>query len=182
MRFAINTAKTWNNLNHLYYQADMSNWWDLSLWSWSLIVERKVRIGIWGTYICADVLIMVQLPYKMVRWYRAVSMREMVSNKEGGIGNWKLADISTQQVMDGIISPSTWYRHQMEAHSALLALCAGNSPASNAKLSCVFDASQNKLLSKHSNGRLPGTPWCSCDVSLMKHRGICGYMYVCMYV
>ena len=164
---------------------------EVSLWSWSLIVERKVRIGIWGTYICADVLIMVQLPYKMVRWYRAVSMGEMVSNKEGGIGNWKLADISQQQKMNGIISPSTWYRHQMEAHSALLALCAGNSPAngefpsqraSNAELSCVFDVSQSKFLSKRSNGRLPGTPWCSCDVSLMKHRGICRYMHVCIYV
>ena len=29
--------------------------------------------------------------------------------------------------MDGI-EPETWWRHQMEAFSALLAICAGNSP------------------------------------------------------
>ena len=69
-----------------------------------------------------------------------------------------------------------WWRHQMEAFSALLALCVGNSPVtgefppqrtSNLEHWCFFDVGHGKLLSKRSNGRWPGTPWISCDVSLM---------------
>ena len=54
----------------------------------------------------------------------------------------------------------SWWRHQMETFSALLALCEGNSPvigqwipltkASDAELWCFFDLGLNKRLSKQS--------------------------------
>ena len=55
-------------------------------------------------------------------------------------------------------SRSAWWRRQMETFSALLALCAGNSPvtgefppqmASNAELWCFSWSAPNKQLSKH---------------------------------
>ena len=59
---------------------------------------------------------------------------------------------------DSIQPISSWWRHQMETLSALLAICAGNSPvsgefprtkASDAELFYVFfDLCQNKRLSK----------------------------------
>ena len=75
-----------------------------------------------------------------------------------------------------ITTCNTWWRHQMEAFSALLAHYAGNSPvtgefpsqtASNVEILCLFDIGQCKLLSKRSNGRWSGTPWCSRDVSVI---------------
>ena len=54
-----------------------------------------------------------------------------------------------------------WWRHQMETFSALLAICAGNSPVSGEFLAqrpvtrsfdVFFDARLNKRLSKHSRG------------------------------
>ena len=56
---------------------------------------------------------------------------------------------------------STWWRHQMETFSALLALCAGNSPVSvnsphkgqwRGALTFFFDLRLIKRLSKHSRG------------------------------
>ena len=64
----------------------------------------------------------------------------------------------------------TLWRHEMEAFSALLALCEGNRPvtgrfpsqrASNADLWCSFDVRLNKVLNKQSNGWWIETPWCS---------------------
>ena len=55
----------------------------------------------------------------------------------------------------------TWWRHQMETFSALLALCAGNSPVSGEfpaqrpvtrSFDVYFDLHLIKLLSKHSRG------------------------------
>ena len=54
-----------------------------------------------------------------------------------------------------------WWRHQMEAFSALLAICAGNSPVSGEfptqkpvtrSFDVCFDLRPNKRLSKHSWG------------------------------
>ena len=64
----------------------------------------------------------------------------------------------------------SWWRHQMEAFSALLAPCAGNSPvigefpsqmASNAELRYLCDVSWSKLLSKRPNDDL-GRIWVVC--------------------
>ena len=55
----------------------------------------------------------------------------------------------------------TWWRHQMETFSALLAICAGNSPASGEfpaqrpvtrSLDVFFDLRLNKRLRKQSRG------------------------------
>ena len=65
----------------------------------------------------------------------------------------------------------SWWRHQMETFSALLALCAGNSPltkTSDDELWCFFYLCLNKRLSKQPWGWWFETPSCSlwrhCDV------------------
>ena len=59
------------------------------------------------------------------------------------------------------IRPNTWWRHQMEAFSALLAICARNSPVSGEfpvqwpvtrSFDVFFDLRLNEWLSKHSWG------------------------------
>ena len=63
----------------------------------------------------------------------------------------------------------SWWRHQMETFSALLAFCAGNSPVPGEfpaqrpvtrSFDVVFDLRLNKLLSKQSWGWWVETPWC----------------------
>ena len=71
----------------------------------------------------------------------------------------------------------SWWRHEMETFSALLAICAGNSPvpgefptkkASDAELWCFLCLRPNKQLSKHSWGWWFETPswplWRHCNV------------------
>ena len=62
----------------------------------------------------------------------------------------------------------TWWRHQMETFSVLLALCAGNSPVTGEFFSqrrvtqsfeVFFDLRPNKRLSKQSRRRWFETPW-----------------------
>ena len=61
----------------------------------------------------------------------------------------------------------TWWRHQMETFSALLAICAGNSPVSGEfpaqgpvtrNFDVFFDLRMNERLSKHSWGWWLETP------------------------
>ena len=61
----------------------------------------------------------------------------------------------------------TWWRHEMETFSALLALCAGNSPVAGEfpaqrpvtrSFDVFFDLRLNKRLSKQSWGWWSGTP------------------------
>ena len=61
----------------------------------------------------------------------------------------------------------TWWRHQMETFSALLAICAGNSPVTGEfptqrpvtrSFDIFFDLRLNKRLSKHSRGLWLETP------------------------
>ena len=63
--------------------------------------------------------------------------------------------------------PCTWWRHQIETFSALLAICTGNSPVTGEFLSqrpvtrsfdVFFDLRLNKRLSKHSWGWWFETP------------------------
>ena len=74
----------------------------------------------------------------------------------------------------------TWWRDEMEASSALLALCAGNSPVTGEfpaqrqvtrSFDVFFDLRQNKRLSKQSRCWWFETPlrllWCHCNVALM---------------
>ena len=64
----------------------------------------------------------------------------------------------------------TWWRHQMETFSALLALCAGNSPVTGEfpsqrpvteSFDVFFDLRLNERLSKQAWGRWFETPSCS---------------------
>ena len=73
-----------------------------------------------------------------------------------------------------------WWRHQMETFSALLAICAGNSPVTGEfpaqrpvtrSFDVFFDLHLNKRLSKQSWGWWFETQllslWCHCMVSLL---------------
>ena len=77
-----------------------------------------------------------------------------------------------------------WLRHQMETFSALLALCAGNSPLTGEFPSqrpvtrsfyVFFDLRLNKRLSKQSWGWWFETPlwsfWCHCNDHITVCRG-----------
>ena len=68
---------------------------------------------------------------------------------------------------DGSSGDLTWRRHQMETFSALLAICAGNSPVSGEfpaqrpvtrSFDVFFDLCPNKRLSNHSWGWWFETP------------------------
>ena len=76
-----------------------------------------------------------------------------------------------------LIEKNSWWRHQIETFSALLALCAGNSPVTGEfhaerpvtrSFGVFFDLRLNKRLSKQSWGWWFGTPsrslWRHCNV------------------
>ena len=82
----------------------------------------------------------------------------------------------------GHFSSSTWWRHQMETFSALLAICAGNSPASGEfpaqrpvtrSFDAFFDLCLNKRLRKQSWGcwfeTLSCPLWRHCNADLMTY-------------
>ena len=83
---------------------------------------------------------------------------------------------------------SSWWRHQMETFSALLAICAGNSPVTGEfptqrpvtrSFDVYFDLRLNKRLSKQSWGWWFETLSCP----LWRHRdvGIARYSKYCMF-
>ena len=78
----------------------------------------------------------------------------------------------------------TWWRHQMETFSPLLAICAGNSPVSGEfpaqrpvtrSFDVFFDLRLNKRLSKQWWGwwfeTLSGPLWCHCN-DLLSHTWV----------
>ena len=72
-------------------------------------------------------------------------------------------------------TPNTWWRHQMKTLSALLAICAGNSPVTGefpaqrpvTRSFICFDLGLNNWLSKQLWGSWFETPlsplWCHCN-------------------
>ena len=81
------------------------------------------------------------------------------------------------------VKPSPWWRHQMEIFSALLALCAGNSPVPGEfpsqrpvtrSFNVFFDLHLNKRLSKQTWGWWFETPlrplWRHCNVKALVTR------------
>ena len=73
-----------------------------------------------------------------------------------------------QQMWLSLLTHISWWRHQMETFSALLALCAGNSPVTGEfpsqrsvtwRFDVFFDLHLDKRLSKQSRGRWFETPW-----------------------
>ena len=78
----------------------------------------------------------------------------------------------------------SWWRHHMETHSALLALCAWNSPVTGTfpsrrpvtrSLDAFFDLHLNKQLSKRSRRWWFGMPshslWRHCNVQDLRSNG-----------
>ena len=81
---------------------------------------------------------------------------------------------------DAYMRPLPWWRHQMETFSALLAICAGNSPVTGEfptqrpvtrTFDVFFDLHLDKQLSKQWEGWWFETPlhplWRHCNASLM---------------
>ena len=81
-------------------------------------------------------------------------------------------------LVTAIIKHFSWCRHQMETFSALLAICAGNSPAIGEfsaqrpvarNFNVFFNLRLNKRLSKQTYGWRFETPsrllWCYCNVN-----------------
>ena len=78
-----------------------------------------------------------------------------------------------------IVLACSWWRHQMEIISALLAICAGNSPVTRElpaqrpltrSIDVFFDLRLNKRLSKQWRGWWLDTPscplWCHCNAAI----------------
>ena len=101
----------------------------------------------------------------------------------------KAAEIRKHQtvaIQSAKISALSWWRHQMEPFSALLALCAGNSPVIDEftaqrpvtrSFDVFFDLRLNKWLSKQSRGwRFETRSW-----SLWRHSNdkTIWWLYVC---
>ena len=89
------------------------------------------------------------------------------------------------------ISTGTWWRHQMETFSALLALCAGNSTVTGEfpsqrpetrSFDVLFDLRLNKRLSKQSRGWWFETPSCSLWRHCNEIICVCWGLLICEYV
>ena len=74
-------------------------------------------------------------------------------------------------------SKQTWRRHQRETFSALLAICAGNSPGPVTRsFDVFFDLRPNKRQSKQSRGWWLETPW----RPLWRHSNVFVWPIACM--
>ena len=96
-----------------------------------------------------------------------------------------IMNISEENTVDGLapLDARIWWRHQMEIFSALLAICAGNSPVPGEfpaqrpvtrSFDVFFDLRFNKRLSKQSWGwwfeTLSRPFWCHCsDIYPLAH-------------
>ena len=87
---------------------------------------------------------------------------------------------------------SSWWRHQMETFSALLAIYAGNSPVPGEfptqrpmtrSFDVYFDLHLNKQLSKQSQGWWFETPsgslWRQCNANIYELKSRHGYVITC---
>ena len=108
-------------------------------------------------------------------------------DKRGCLQRW----LKSNNMLEITKAISLWWLHQMETFSALLALCAGNSPVTGEfptqgpvvqSFDIFFDLRLNKQLSKHSSGwwfEMPLCPLlrhcndkeCSPEKSPMTHWG-----------
>ena len=101
--------------------------------------------------------------FRALRWQQYRQYRLNVNEK------------ATHWRMQGLIN-WTWWRHQIETFSVLLALCEGNPPipltkASAVKFGVFFDLRLNKQLSKQSRRRWFETPlrslWRHCNILIL---------------
>ena len=114
-----------------------------------------------------------ELPFAMILETRYIHLSKHFLIRNGYL--WRFQDIYRRGIYPGFIS--LWWRHQMETFSALLALCAGNSPVtgeftSQRPITRSFGVSlicaSNKRLSKQSWGWWFETPsrflWRHCTI------------------
>ena len=113
------------------------------------------------------------------KWYQ---MDISIFNKKSARKRLIMKDLISQALWSHILhlwemnhASFTWWRHQMETFSALLAICAGNSPVSGEfpaqrpvtrSFDVFFDVRLIKRLSKHSRGWWFETP----SHPLWRHR------------
>ena len=100
-----------------------------------------------------------------------------------------------QWTSSSLSSNIVWWRHQMEPYSALLVLCAGNSPVScefpsqrpvMRSFDVFFDLRLNKRLSKQSRGwwfeTLSSPLWHHCNVITSRDKLFVGNLKICLHV
>ena len=94
---------------------------------------------------------------------------------------WSIVSALGGSVYRSILNPISWWSHQMETFSALLAICAGNSPVPDEfptqrpvtrSFDVFFDLRLNKRLSKQSRGWWFETP----SRFLLRH---CNVLHTC---
>ena len=129
----------------------------------------------------------------MAYWWVQVVERNIIvtHNTINNVYVWSVFDVMTSWhgntyritcLWTGVCAALSWWRHQMENFSALLALCTGNSPVTGEfpaqrsvkrNFEISFDLRLSKRLSKQSWGWWPETPsrslWRHCSVGEM-HR------------
>ena len=113
-------------------------------------------------------------------WWLQIPWRLFATRGPDSILRWYLTSTwSYDRPISTMKFPRSWWRHQMETFSALLALCAGNSPVTGEFPSqrpvtrsfyVFFDLHPNKRLSKQSWGWWFDTP----SHPLWRHRN--GYL------
>ena len=101
--------------------------------------------------------------FRFIVWYCSITVakkhRLYSSQADGYDLGGRCSEVSL--VLQNKLIPHTWRRHQIEAFSVLLVLCAGNSPITNefpaqmsvtASFEVFFDLRLNKRFSKQSWG------------------------------
>ena len=109
------------------------------------------------------------------QWTKFNGIWIKVQTISGGKVYLKISSPKYQPFWPGLIC--SWWRHQIETFSALLAICVGNSPVTGEfptqrpvtrSFDVLFDLRQNKRLSKQWEGWWFATPscplWCYCNV------------------
>ena len=95
--------------------------------------------------------------YILRNWNRITAIKQSISDLE--VGNPSVSLLFVGSSFHGDNAP--WWRHQIETFSALLAICAGNSPVPGEfpgkrpvtrSFDVFFDLRMNKSLNKQSRG------------------------------
>ena len=117
----------------------------------------------------------------------------VISDLDGWVSGRHLKDLFVHVIVpiDGFVSYLSWWRHQMETFSALLAICAGNSPVTGEfpsqrpvtrSFDVFFDLRLNKQLSKQSSGWWFETPsrslWRHCNAYDVRYRWAGGLVVI----
>ena len=116
--------------------------------------------------------LMAHICTTMLEWVRRNKENNVALHYQHSVRRTRASSNGQPAMQKGITS---WWRHQMEIFSAVLALCAGNSPVTGEfpsqrpvtrSFDVFFDLRLNKRLSKQSWGWWFETPSCS----LWRHR------------